>query len=219
MNIDEARKNMVDCQIKTWDVFDLEVLDAFEKVKREDFVPSGYRELAFADVNLDLGDNQKMMSPKVEARILQALALTKEDKVLEIGSGSGHMTALLAVLSKEVISFECRQNLFEAAQSNLKRAAIDNVRIHHGDGLTEYKKFAPYDVIVLSGATPNRQRIIENSLAIGGRMFAIVGSGDVMVAQLMQRISNSNWHLENLFETTAEILKGSEIQPVFQFDS
>ena len=113
MNIDEARKNMVDCQIKTWDVFDLEVLDAFEKVKREDFVPSGYRELAFADVNLDLGDNQKMMSPKVEARILQALALRKEDKVLEIGSGSGHMTALLAVLSKDVISFECRKNLYE----------------------------------------------------------------------------------------------------------
>ena len=103
---------------------------------KEDFVPSGYRELAFAGVNLDLGDNQKMMSPKVEARILQALALTKEDKVLEIGSGSGHMTALLAVLSKEVISFECRKSLFEAAQSNLKRAAIDNVRIHHGDGLT-----------------------------------------------------------------------------------
>tara|TARA_Y100001970_G_scaffold160335_1_gene196126 strand:- start:158 stop:814 length:657 start_codon:yes stop_codon:yes gene_type:complete len=218
MNIDDARKNMVDCQIKTWDVFDLDVLDAFEKVKRENFVPSAYHELAFADINLDIGDSQKMMSPKVEARILQALALRKEDKVLEIGSGSGHMTALLAVLSKDVISFECRKNLFETARSNLKKAAIDNVRIYHGDGLTEYKQFAPYDVIVLSGATPNRQRIIEKSLAIGGRMFTIVGSGDVMEAKLVQRISESNWHLENLFETSAEILKGSELQPVFQFD-
>tara|TARA_B100000945_G_C20104769_1_gene467508 strand:- start:8 stop:664 length:657 start_codon:yes stop_codon:yes gene_type:complete len=218
MNIDDARKNMVDCQIKTWDVFDLEVLDAFERIKREDFVPSGHHALAFADINLDLGDDQKMMSPKVEARILQALALRKKDKVLEIGSGSGHMTALLAVLSKEVISFECRKNLFDTASSNLKKAAIDNAKVYHGDGLTEYKKFAPYDVIVLSGATPSRQRIIEKSLAIGGRMFTIVGSGDVMEAQLVQRISESNWHLENLFETSTEILKGSELQPVFQFD-
>ena len=102
MNIEDARKNMVDCQIKTWDVFDLQVLDAFEKVKREDFVPRGSENLAFADINLDLGDGQKMMSPKVEARILQALALKDGDKVLEIGSGSGHMTALLAFLAKEV---------------------------------------------------------------------------------------------------------------------
>ncbi len=218
MNIENARKNMVDCQIKTWDVFDLKVLDAFEKVKREDFVPPGYEDLAFADINLDLGDSQKMMSPKVEARILQSLALRNEDKVLEIGSGSGHMTALLAVLSKEVASFECRKNLFEAANSNLKKAAIKNAKVYHDDGLTEYKKFAPYDVIVLSGATPRRQRIIEKSLAIGGRMFAIVGSGDVMEAHLVQRISESNWHLEILFETSSEILKGSELQPAFQFD-
>ena len=90
--------------------------------------------------------------------------------------------------------------------------------MYHDDGLTEYKKFAPYDVIVLSGATPRRQRIIEKSLAIGGRMFAIVGSGDVMEAHLVQRISESNWHLEILFETSSEILKGSELQPAFQFD-
>ena len=218
MNIEDARKNMVDCQIKTWDVFDLEVLDAFEKVKREDFVPSGYEQLAFADINLDLGDSQKMMSPKVEARILQALAPRSEDKVLEIGAGSGHMTALLAVLSKEVVSFECRKNLFEAALSNLKKAAIENVKVYHGNGLTEYEKFAPFDVIVLSGATPNRQRVIEKSLALGGRMFTIVGTGDVMEAQLVQRISEANWHLEILFETSSEILKGSELQPVFQFD-
>ena len=218
MNIDDARKNMVDCQIKTWDVFDLEVIDAFGKVKREDFVPPGYQELAFADINLDLGDSQKMMSPKVEARILQALAPGNQDKVLEIGSGSGHMTALLAVLSKEVISFECRKNLFETATSNLKKASMDNVKIYHGNGLTEYKKFVPYDVIVLSGATPCRQRTIEESLAVGGRMFTIVGSGDVMEAQLVQRISESNWHLEILFETSSEILNGSEIKPVFEFD-
>ena len=218
MDIESARQNMVDCQIKTWDVFDLDVIEAFLTIKREDFVPTTYKKLAFADTSLDLDDNQTMMSPKLEARLLQALSLTKKDKVLEVGTGTGHMTALLSVLSKEVVSFECRSSLFEKAKSNLEKANIKNTTLLCGNGLTEFNRFAPFDAVVFSGSLPKRDKKIEESLAIEGRMFAIIGTGDVMEAILIQRISVSDWHSETLFETSAEILQGAEIPPVFRFE-
>ena len=218
MDIESARQNMVDCQIKTWDVFDLDVIEAFKKVKREYFVPEIFKNLAFADINLDIGEGQTMMNPKLEARLLQALSLNSNDKVLEIGTGTGHVTALLSNLVREVFSFECRPSIFSAAKSNLDQSGVRNVKLYCENGLTGCEKYSPFDVIVLLGSIPRRERKIEELLVNGGRMFAIVGSGDVMEAILIQRVSQSDWHYEVLFETSTEALQGTEITPTFQFD-
>jgi len=218
MDIESARRNMIDCQIKTWDVFDLDVIETFTEVKREHFVPEIFKTLAFADINLDIGYGQTMMSPKLEARLLQSLSLKRNDKVLEIGTGTGHVTALLAKLAREVFSFECHPDLFKSAKSNLEKSGTRNVRLLCENGLTACDQFSPFDVIVLLGSIPNRERKLEELLAIGGRMFAIVGSGVVMDAVLIQRVSESDWHYEVLFETSTEALLGTEISPTFQFD-
>ena len=217
MDIESARQNMVDCQIKTCDVFDSAVIEAFRRIKREDFVPLKYKKLAFADTMLDIGQNQQMMSPKVEARLLQALAIQATDKVLEVGTGTGHLTALLATLANKVFSFECDSELHHSSESNLKTADFKNVHLHLGDGANGCHDFAPYDVIVLSGSIPARRKSIEEQLIVGGRMFAIIGSGAVMDAVLIKRITEHDWYNEVLFETSAEVLEGTKAPILFEF--
>ena len=217
MDIESARQNMVDCQIKTWDVFDSAVIEAFGRIKREDFVPPKYKKLAFADTTLDIGQNQQMMSPKVEARLLQALTIQATDKVLEVGTGTGHLTALLATLANKVYSFECNSELHHFSESNLKTAGFKNVHLNLGDGTNGCRDFAPYDIIVLSGSMPARRKNIEEQLIVGGRMFAIIGSGVVMDAVLVKRITEHDWYNEVLFETTAEVLEGTKAPIPFEF--
>src|SRR5574343_1973186 len=151
MNIEQARFNMIEQQIRPWDVLDPQVLDLLFVVKREDFVPAAYRNLAFADMEIPLGDGQTMLPPRVEARLLQELGLKKTDKVLEIGTGSGYMAALLAARAEHVVTVEVRPELAARAKENLERAGIANVSVEVGNGAEGWSQCRPYDAIIVSG--------------------------------------------------------------------
>ncbi len=217
MDIEAARQNMVNCQLKTWDVFDQKVLDLFETVKRECFVPDDYRNLAFADTTIKIGPTQNMFSPKVEARILQALDIKKNEKVLEIGTGTGYFTSLLASLGREVISFEIVEDLALRAQKNIDYAGLKNVLILNEDGSSGMKKESPFDVIVLTGSVPIRPNKLEDQLATGGRLFSVIGETPVMTASLFTRVRENDWIIDDLFETDVEPLQGFDTPPVFEF--
>jgi len=201
MNFEQARGNMIEQQIRTWEVLDQEVLDLLLTVKREDFVPPAYRELAFADVEIPLGHGAAMLEPKIEARVLQALQLKKSAKVLEIGSGSGYMTALLATQAAHVYSVEIVPELVAMACANLQRAGIANVTIETGDGAHGWPSHAPYDAIFISAATPVLPREFLRQLKPGGRLIAFTGESPVVEAQLITQITDGVFDTVNLFET------------------
>ena len=152
MNIEQARFNMIEQQIRPWEVLDPNVLDLLFVVKREDFAPAAYRNLAFADMELPIGQGQVMLAPRVEARLMQELGLKKTDKVLEIGTGSGYMAALMAARAEHVVTVECRPELAEMARTNLNNAGIGNVTVETGCGANGWASRGPYDAIVLSGS-------------------------------------------------------------------
>jgi protein-L-isoaspartate(D-aspartate) O-methyltransferase len=203
MDTEQARFNMVEQQIRTWEVLDQKVLDLLMSLKREEFVPKASRALAFADLEIPLGFGEVMLSPKVEARILQEVAPRHADKVLEIGTGSGYMAALLGSLAREVISVEIRPELKKMGESNLRAQAIPNVSVALGDGASGWAPHAPYDVIVFSGSTPVLPEGVLAQLAPGGRLFAIVGDAPVMEAQLVTCAAPGSYRVVNLFETCA----------------
>jgi protein-L-isoaspartate(D-aspartate) O-methyltransferase len=196
---EQSRFNMIEQQIRTWEVLDPVVLDLLKKVPREAFVPSKYEGLAFADLEIPLGEGQLMLSPKVEGRILQALAIQKTDKVLEIGTGAGYLTALMATQAKHVDSVELNSKLSQAADKRIAAQKIKNVSLHVADGLNASDKI--YDVIVLTGSLPVYPEQIECQLAMGGRMFVVVGDEPAMEAILVTRVTKDAVRRDNLFET------------------
>ena len=217
MNIEQARFNMIEQQIRPWEVLDPQVLDLLFVVKREDFVPAAYRNLAFADMEIPIGSGQVMLAPRVEARLLQELGIKKTDKVLEIGTGSGYMAALLAARAEHVVTIESRRELADFARQNLERAGITNVTLEVGDGANGWSQRAPYDAIVVSGSLPVLPAALLKQLRVGGRLAAIVGTAPVMEAQLVTCSAEGVYNTVNLFETVVPALDGGEAKPVFSF--
>ena len=217
MNFEQARSNMVEQQIRTWEVLDQSVLDLLYAVPREDFVPEACRTLAFADLEIPIGEGEKMMAPKVEARILQELALRKTDRVLEVGTGSGYLTALLARRAAQVNSLEIRPALAAFGRANLERHGADNVTLEIGDGARGDPKRAPYDAIVLTGSTPVLPRALLEQLAPGARLFAVVGEPPVMVARLVTCTAPGAYRTAELFDTLLAPLANAEHAPRFRF--
>jgi len=213
MNIEQTRFNMVAQQIRTWYVLDDNVLDLLYKLKREEFVPAENREVAFVDMEIPLGHDQVMLTPKMEARILQELHIKKTDKILEVGSGSGYMTALLADRGAHVYSVEIIPELKTMAENNLKTHNITNVTIEQGDAARGWAKHEPYDVIVLTASTPVLPDAFQNSLNPGGRLFAIVGEDPVMEAVLITCTAPGEFTTTTLFETSTAPLINAQ-QPV-----
>ena len=221
MNVEQARFNMIEQQIRPWEVLDQGVLSLLAIVKREDFVPPAYRSLAFVDTEVPLRDGgangQSMLAPKVEARLLQDLEVARHEQVLEIGAGSGHMAALLAHKAQQVTSFEIVPELAEFAQANLRRAAVMNARIVNGDGSRGLPEQAPFDVIVLSGSVPSVPQHLLDQLKIGGRLAAVVGFEPVMRATLVTRVGEHEYRSVELFDTVAPRLLGFEEPSRFSF--
>jgi protein-L-isoaspartate(D-aspartate) O-methyltransferase len=217
MNLEQARFNMVEQQVRTWEVLDPAVLDLLYAVPREEFVPQAYRKLAFADMEIPIGEGESMMAPKMEARIVQELALRKTDRVLEVGTGSGYLTALLARLAGHVYSLEIRPALAAFGRANLERHGADNVTLEVADGARGDAKRAPYDAIVLTGSTPVLPATLKEQLAPGGRLFAVVGEPPVMVARLVTCTAPGAYGSAALFDTVLAPLVNAERPARFQF--
>jgi protein-L-isoaspartate(D-aspartate) O-methyltransferase len=218
MNLEQARFNMVAQQVRPARVFDDNVLTALAAVRREDFVPPAFFHLAFAATEIPLGYGQQMFSPELEAHALQALSLTEDDRrILEVGAGSGHMAALLAVHAQQVWSFEIEPALADRARDNLKQAHVDNVHIETGDGLSGLLAYAPFDAIMVSGAVAEVPTgLLDQLNPEGGRLFAIVGNPPALQATLIRRLP-TGFQRTPLFETSATFLRGAEPKPRFVF--
>lgn len=216
MNLEQARFNMIEQQIRTWEVLDPIVLDLLQQVPREDFVPAAYKGLAFADLEIPLGHGQNMLSPKLEARMLQALGLKKTDNVLEIGTGSGYMTALLAKLAQQVYSVELIQELSHSAAQKLAAHGIANVTLEVGDGAHSWDA-GSYDAIVLTGSVPLLPEDFEAQLKPGGRLLAVVGEAPAMEAVLVTCVSPGVCRRTTLFETCIPSLNNAPQPERFRF--
>jgi protein-L-isoaspartate(D-aspartate) O-methyltransferase len=217
MNIEQARFNMIEQQIRPWDVLDTSVLELLAIVKREDFVPSAYRALAFVDTEVPLPGGQCMLAPKVEARLLQELAVHKHERVLEVGAGSGFMAALLAHRAQHVTTLESDPELAELARANLRRAGILNATVVTADGSQGHAAEGPYDAIVLSGSVAEIPTALLAQLKVGGRLAAIVGQLPVMRAVLLERSGEQGVERRVLFDTVAQRLRGFDEPTRFHF--
>jgi protein-L-isoaspartate(D-aspartate) O-methyltransferase len=224
MNIELARFNMIEQQIRPWDVLDADVLELLARIKREDFVPEAYRSLAFSDIEVPIAvagksTGESMLSPKLEARMLQDVAPRKHESVLEIGAGTGYMAALLSHRAREVLSLDIRNDLAQLAQANLRGAGITNAKAEVGDGAKLTSSFHPngFDVIVLSGSVAQVPENLLNLLKVGGRLIGIVGQAPVMSAQLVTRQAEHQFVAKKLFDTGAKPLVGFPIGSQFQF--
>jgi protein-L-isoaspartate(D-aspartate) O-methyltransferase len=217
MNLEQARTNMVEQQIRTWEVLDQEVLDLLYVIPREEFVPQQHRALAFSDLELPIGEGERMWQPKLEARVLQELALKRSDRVLEVGTGSGYLTALMAHRAAEVRSVEIRPALAAFGRGNLERHGTDNVILEVGDAARGWGRYAPYDAIVLTGSTPVLPQGFLEQLAPGGRLFAVVGEAPAMQARLVTCTAPGALHSVDLFETVLQPLANAEQPRRFRF--
>ena len=217
MNFEQARSNMIEQQIKPWNVPNQVVLDLISNIHREDFVPDEYRRLALADVRIPLAHDQVTMTPKVEARILQALEIKLDDKILEIGTGCAYLTALLAKSGHHVHSIDIHPDFTEQAKLKLQQHDIQNVTLECGNAIHGWQQSSPYDVIVLTGSVPILEDHLQQQLKIGGRMFAIVGQSPAMEARLIKRVAENEWHNEILFETDLPELEGATQVETFKF--
>lgn len=217
MNIEQARFNMIEQQIRPWNVLDQEVLDLLHVVKREQFVPAAYQNLAFADVEIPLPGGGAMLAPKFEARILQDVGVRKHETVLEIGTGSGYMAALLAHRAAKVTTVDINPDNAALAKKNLANAGIHNVTVETGNGAKGWDKGAPYDVIVISGALEVLPESILQQLKIGGRVAAIVGQAPAMEVVIITRTGENAYSKVNLFETNVRYLTGAPVPSHFQF--
>lgn len=217
MNLEQTRFNMVEQQIRTWEVLDADVLELLYKIRREEFVPEAYRSMAFVDMEIPLGHGQFMLEPKMEARMLQELHVKKTDKILEVGSGSGYMTALLAEMGGHVYSVEIEPELKTMAEKNLLAHDINNVTIELGDAARGWSKNEPYDVIVLTASTPVLPEAFQKSLQPGGRMIVIVGEEPVMEALLVTCEKSGVYNSVKLFETCISPLINAQQPERFVF--
>ena len=211
-----ARQQMVDQQIRTWEVLDPRVLDVFAMVPREAFVPPEYRELAFADTSIPIGLGQSMLAPKIQGRILQALSVGAADRVLEIGSGNGYLAACLGLLGSSTRSIDIHPQFTASAQANLRAVPRANVEFETRDAFAA-APLGEYDAIAVTGSLPIYDARFERSLRLGGRLFAIVGEAPVMDAILVRRVDDAEWIRESLFETVVEPLINATAAQRFVF--
>lgn len=216
-----ARFNMIEQQIRTWEVLDASVLDLFNRIPREKFVSETLAGLAYADMEIPIGHGQTMLAPKMEGRILQVLEIKNTETVLEIGTGSGYLTALLSLMAKSVDSVEIFEDIAQLAEQRLKASGIRNVTIDVGDAMLGWPANISYDVIVLTGSLPMMPDFILNSMATGSRIFAVIGEGTAMQAQLISKVSDSGTmqgcKREVLFETCLPALVNAPQPKRFQF--
>ena len=217
MNIEQARFNMIEQQIRPWNVLDQDVLDLLHVVKREQFVPAAYQNLAFADVEIPLPGGAAMLAPQFEARILQEVGVRKHETVLEIGTGSGYMAALLAHRAAKVTTVEINPETAELAKKNLANAGIHNVTVETGNGAEGWAKGAPYDVIVISGALEVLPEAFLKQVKVGGRIAAIIGQAPVMEASIITRTGENTYSTIKVFETNVRYLTGAPVPSHFQF--
>jgi protein-L-isoaspartate(D-aspartate) O-methyltransferase len=212
VNNDLARFNMIEQQIRPWEVLDGQVLALLSVVKRENFAPMAHKALAFVDMEIPLGKDgdtdQVMLAPRVEARFLQNAAVKPSDKVMEIGTGSGYMAALLAHQAASVLSFEINPELAQQARVNLQTAGIHNAEVRQADGSQGAPSDGPFDVIMLSGSVPGVPQVLLNQLSIGGRLLAVVGEEPMMRARVITRTSDQQWQTSEPWDTIAPRLKG-----------
>ncbi len=217
MDIEQARFNMIEQQIRPWDVLDTNVLDVIQEIPRELFVADQHKELAFTDIEIPIGHGQVMMSPKVEARMLQALNISPSDKVLEIGTGSGFMTACLAKMAKHVTSCEYYGDLADLAMDRLSKLNISNTHFIHGDVFEQIGSLHSYDVIAITGSMPENADRFNKHLSNSGRMFCILGNQPAMSATLVTRAAEDAYRSESLFETVIPPLLSTTTEQVFTF--
>jgi protein-L-isoaspartate(D-aspartate) O-methyltransferase len=217
MNLEQARFNMIEQQIRTWEVLDQRVLDVLARVPRDAFVPPAYRGLAYADVELPLGEGEVMMAPRVEARMLQSLRLTRFDRVLEVGTGSGFVAALIARLAGQVVSVERLEAFSQQAGARLAAQGIQNVTLRVGDASRGWPDQEPYDAIAVTGSVPRLGGDFQHQLKVGGRLFVVVGEAPAMEALLITRVGEQDWSRESLFETVLPPLRGLPPRQRFVF--
>ena len=217
MNFDQARSNMVNQQIRPWEVINPRVLGALENIHREDFVPARYSKLAYADMAIPLEHGQSMLHPVIEGRILQAIDLREDETVLEIGTGSGFFSACLATLGKSVCSVDIHQSLSDSACAILKSKKIKNVECFTGDALNGWMPEQAHDVVVVTGGVRDIPHVFMEWVNPGGRLFVICGESPAMQARLLKRLNISDWEEENLFETDLPLLIHAERPVEFEF--
>nr|WP_315396866.1 protein-L-isoaspartate O-methyltransferase [uncultured Duganella sp.] len=217
MNIEQARFNMIEQQIRPWDVLDPDVLELLHVVKRENFVPAAHKALAFVDTEIPLPGGESMLMPKIEARLLQDVSLKKHENVLEIGTGSGYMAALLAHKGRHVTTVEISPELKALAEKNLADNGVDNVKVELGNGAQGWPSGAPYDVIVVSGSLPVLPEPLLQQLKVGGRLAVIIGQAPAMKAQLITRTGEAGYDTRTLFETSVKSLASATAPSAFQF--
>ena len=217
MNIEQARFNMIEQQIRPWDVLDDQVLRIISGTPREDFVPERYRALAFSDISIPLEHGQVMMPPKLEGKLLQSLTLQPGDSVLEIGTGSAYLTACLARLAAKVHSVDLYPEFVEQARAKLERHGIDNVTLEVADAASGWSGEGSFDAIAVTGSLPLLHQGFHNALKPGGRLFVIVGKPPIMQALLITRVGEQEWNQESLFETAIPALVNAPQPEAFKF--
>jgi len=217
LDLERARFNMVEQQIRPWDVLDQRVLDTLSRIKREEFVPAQYRSLAFVDMEIPLGHGERMLQPKLEARMAQELMLAPSDKVLEVGTGSGYMTALLASLGGHVHSVDIVAEFTRSAQAKLSAHGISNITLETGDAARGWDRHAPYDAIVLTGSVPLLPPGFQKCLNPGGRLLAVVGEPPVMEARLVTCVAPGAYNAIGLLETCIASLRNAPQPERFVF--
>ncbi len=217
MNLEQARFNMIEQQVRPWQVLDQTVLDIMRRVPRDRFVPDSQKRLAYADIEIPLAHGENMMHPRVEGRMLQELAIEVDDSVLEIGTGSGYVTACLAHLAKEVYSIDIHQDFIDDAHQKLLESHIDNVTLDTQNALTELDTSLRYDAIAVTGSVPEYTTYFENMLKPGGRLFLVVGVEPAMHAMLITRTHNNEFNRISLFETVLKPLQGVDKKDTFVF--
>jgi protein-L-isoaspartate(D-aspartate) O-methyltransferase len=217
LDVERARFNMIEQQIRTWEVLDQMVLDLLARVKREEFVPPQYRSLAFVDMEIPIGHGEKMLAPRMEARLVQELALKPSDRVLEVGTGTGYTTALLASLGGHVYSVDIVPEFTQSAAAKLSAHGISNVTLESGDAARGWERHGPYDAIALTGSVPVLPEAFAKSLSPGGRLFVIVGEPPVMEARLVTCVTQGAWNTIGLFETCIAPLRNAPQPERFVF--
>lgn len=217
MNIEQARHNMVEQQIRPWDVLDQQVLDAIESTPRENFVPEPHRNLAFCDIQIPLENGRVMMEPKLEGRMVQTLDIKPGDSVLEVGAGAGYTAALMAKLGAQLTSIDIDPAMVALARKNLADNGIEGVRLEHGDICAGWNEGTRFDRVAMTAAIPARRSDLEEYIAVGGRMFVVVGEAPIMEALLITRAGERDFVAESLFDTCLPYLSHSELPESFEF--
>ena len=217
MNLEKARFNMVEQQIRTWMVLEPAALSVLSTVEREKFTPPAYQSLAYADTEIPLAHGQTMLPPRIDARLMHDLHLQGHETVLEIGTGSGYLTALLAQRAQRVISLELHADLAQAAQAHLQAAGVHNAEVRVANGATAVVAEAPFDAIVLGGSVHEVPVSLLQQLKVGGHLIAIVGEEPIMHATLFTRTGNQNWQTRELWDTAVPALEGFSKASSFHF--